>query len=484
LGELTNVTIRTLSKRQNYDILYKKNSIRLPDNTTLEERKKTLYYHFTRSLFDLFISSSNNNTIPGSVFDEQIPQNITCTPVDAFLMNKLYADDFHEQFKNQFIQRFSYRMYLVQMYGAKLYTLFFILSLLIPSILLIRLIIKGAFRPHHWNWKEYNKQGLFLIFIYGLYLLINTLSDLEIELKLHIVLISFFQALIAINLIYFAEWFIFSKRPSAGASKIIVIFPITLIGLTIPFLYGMNYSISSGIMNQSTSSSMPFLNIILLSLARSLYLFLNDRYKSIINQKDVELAQMGEFQKQAELQSLRAKINPHFLYNALNSIASLATTDARKTEQMALALSDFFKYAINREQKQLNTLSEELNAIRTYLEIEKVRFGDRLSFEIDCPEELLNIQIPQLLIQPLVENAIKHGLSQITENGLIGILVCKEENQLKVRVYDNGPAFPDGPLSGFGIQNTQERIALLYGVKATINWQNGVEKYVEISIPV
>ena len=198
----------------------------------------------------------------------------------------------------------------------------------------------------------------------------------------------------------------------------------------------------------------------------------------------MELAQMGEYQRQAELDSLRAKINPHFLYNALNSIASLATTDARKTEQMALALSDFFKYAINREQKQLNTLSEELNAIRTYLEIEKVRFGNRLSFEIDCPEELLNIQIPQLLIQPLVENAIKHGLSQITENGQIKISVNKTETQLKILVYDNGPAFPDGPLSGFGIQNTQERIALLYGAKATINWQNGVEKYIELCLPV
>jgi LytS/YehU family sensor histidine kinase len=227
-----------------------------------------------------------------------------------------------------------------------------------------------------------------------------------------------------------------------------------------------------------------FSYIILFPLARSLYIFLNDRYKSIINQKDVKLAQMGELQKQAELQSLRAKINPHFLYNALNSIASLATTDARKTEQMALALSDFFKYAINREQKQLNTLSEELNAIRTYLEIEKVRFGDRLSFEIDCPEELLNIQIPQLLIQPLVENAIKHGLSQITENGLIRILASRAENQLKIRIYDNGPAFPDGPLTGFGIRNTQERINLVYGKNSSVNWVNGEDKFIEINLPL
>jgi len=210
---------------------------------------------------------------------------------------------------------------------------------------------------------------------------------------------------------------------------------------------------------------------------------MNKQSESVILAKDVELAQMGELQKQAELQSLRAKINPHFLYNALNSIASLATTDARKTEQMALALSDFFKYAINREQKQLNSLSEELNATRTYLEIEKVRFGNRLNFEIDCEPELRDIQIPQLLIQPLVENSIKHGLSQITENGMIRIAITNEGNQLNIRVYDNGPAFPDGPLSGFGIQNTQERIVLLYGSKATINWNNQPEKYIELSLP-
>ena len=151
---------------------------------------------------------------------------------------------------------------------------------------------------------------------------------------------------------------------------------------------------------------------------------------------------------------------------------------------MALALSDFFKYAINREQKQMSSLAEELNAIRTYLEIEKVRFGERLSFSIDCSDELLSVQIPQLLIQPLVENAIKHGLSAITENGCLRIVISQTGKQLKIRVYDNGPAFPDGPLVGYGIQNTQERIALLYGSEAAVNWKNGAEKYIEISIPV
>jgi two-component system, LytTR family, sensor kinase len=450
----------------------------------LELINRTFYFHLMRSLVDFSPSQNGSPVIEGCVFDEKSPDFIKFHILDAFILGKLYSDDFQVQFKRQYIERSSYREYLVFTYHNELALFFQFLGFLFSVFLFTVLMIKGAFKDHKWNWVEFNKQGLFLILMVAFYTLCISLSDLKFDkTDFGSILSEVVSLFLVINLIYLAERMILKDR-DLGGSKIIIIFLTTLI---IPVLVSLLYSLRSYPLEDLGSvpryySLLP--RILVASLARCLYVFLNDRYKSIINQKDVELAQMGEFQKQAELQSLRAKINPHFLYNALNSIASLATTDARKTEQMALALSDFFKYAINREQKQLNTLSEELNAIRTYLEIEKVRFGDRLSFEIDCPEDLLNIQIPQLLIQPLVENAIKHGLSQITENGLIRISVSKSENQLKIRVYDNGPAFPDGPLSGFGIQNTQERIALLYGEKATINWQNGAEKYVEISIPV
>jgi two-component system LytT family sensor kinase len=467
-----------------YSIQFKNVDLFFSANTPMDYRKRVLYYNLVKSLVNVSESQFGHGLISGCVFDEKFPENITYQPVDAYILNKIYSDDFHDQFKKQYISQFSYREYLLLMYRKGIDLLSFLLALIIPAILLTRLFLKGTFKPHWWSWKEYNKQGLFLMAICCIYLLFISLDDLQLGFQISVFSVFVLQGLVAINLSYCIERFILKNR-NLGGSKIIVIFLITFIVMLISFYsFRLNIAYESILANKSVYPILTFTNIILFSLARSLYVFLNDRYKSIINQKDVELAQMNELHKQAELQSLRAKINPHFLYNALNSIASLATTDARKTEQMALALSDFFKYAINREQKQLNTLSEELNAIRTYLEIEKVRFGDRLSFEIDCPEDLLNIQIPQLLIQPLVENAIKHGLSQITENGLIRILVSRAENQLKIWVYDNGPAFPDGPLSGFGIQNTQERIALLYGAKATMNWQNGAEKYVEISIPV
>jgi sensor histidine kinase YesM len=443
-------------------------------NKSKEDRKRVLYQYLCNSLIRYQQSFGYAIKIRGCVFDEENPENVRYHPIDIFILNKLYSDDFQKQFRENFIAEFSYRSYLTTRYSSQLNLIFSITALLVSMLLLFYLLWKGVFSQQSVSAEEYFKQGLYLILIAATYVFIRSCWKLvftfnEMQPVLQIILRGF----LLISLTFIFER-ILLKNVINGSTRIVQIFLVTLIcWLIVSIPYTPNYS-----------RNLIYALIFAGSFVRCMFIFIIEWHLNILTKKDVELAQMGKFQKQAELQSLRAKINPHFLYNALNSIASLATTDARKTEQMALALSDFFKYAINREQKQLNTLSEELGAIRTYLEIEKVRFGDRLSFEIDCPEELLDIQIPQLLIQPLVENAIKHGLSQITENGLIRISVSRAENQLKIRVYDNGPAFPDGPLSGFGIQNTQERIALLYGAKATINWQNGAEKYVEISIPV
>ena len=472
-----------------YSIHSTQNFCEFQSDVPKEVRKKVLYYMLYRSLVEFSPGKSGTTIIPGCVFDEKGPDDIKYPnvdrPFDSFILKTIYADDFQEQFKKYFVKHASYRMYLIQMYHNELDNTFLLLGLLISTILLSILIIKGVFKPHNWNWLAYNKQGLFLISIGVVYTICLGWSDLTLDDKdlgnLENLIISL---LLAINLIYFAEK-VLLKSGLTGISKITVNFSTTLLILTFvsfPIRYG--WSFEAIIYNIPLRYNIMLPYILSVSLARALYIFINDRYKSVINQKDVELAQMNELHRQAELQSLRAKINPHFLYNALNSIASLATTDAPKTEKMALALSDFFKYAINRDQKQFNSILEELNAIRTYLEIEKVRFGDRLSFEIDCEPKFLSIQIPQLLIQPLVENAIKHGSSQITGNGLIKISISNVDHKLSIRVFDNGPSFPEGPLTGFGIRNAQERITLLYGDKASINWTNNPEKFIELNLPV
>ncbi len=463
--------------------------LNLPSELDFIARKRTIYYYVLRSLVGFKFDQSKAISISGSIFTEADPARISFLPVDFEIIKVVYS--FKYESRKGLGDSEKWRFY-------NKYVFINLLAIFLSAIFLIVISQKGNLKKHHYEFRLFFKQG-FLAFItfliyYGIKNVFSSIAFLQrinssdLYLFMVMILVFLLVGLISIPIIYMIERSVLKEKDNFMLEIMVPLLTTMVVPVLVPFL-GIFFIERMDLKdNPLRNDSMVLTTIIsystLMGIARAFYIFMSVKSENIIRKKDLELAHMNELHKQAELQSLRAKINPHFLYNALNSIASLATTDARKTEQMALALSDFFKYAINREQKQLNTLSEELNATRTYLEIEKVRFGERLSFEIDCTEELLNIQIPQLLIQPLVENAIKHGLSQITESGLIRISVSSAENQLKIQVYDNGPAFPEGPLTGFGIQNTQERIALLYGAKATINWQNGAEKYIELNLPV
>ncbi len=451
-----------------------------PEGTDYVSRKKNIYYTILRSLVILQPDQAKASTVPGSVFTETKPENITFHPVDFEIIRELYS----MKYENRPTPDYNLR-YNLQVIGE-------LVAVLISMIFLILMAQRGVFARHDYDFGKYLIQGICVLTAFVIFVSVFMPFDLLLTLPsvkkviwkgygLGITSILLF-GVAALVLMYFLEKLLLPKKKNLVMEVMVPL--ISILFVPVLFLLSFQYLLPGGGVNARPLIIRVTGFCLLLGIARALYIYLDRKSESIIQQKDLELARLNELHKQAELQSLRAKINPHFLYNSLNSIASLASTDARKTEQMALALSDFFKYAINREQKQTNTLSEELNAVRTYLEIEKVRFGERLSFEIDCPDDLQEIQIPQLLIQPLVENAVKHGLSQITGNGQIRITIRQYRGQLKIRVYDNGPAFPDMPISGFGLRNTQERIAMLYGSKASMNWRNGDEKHIEISIPL
>ncbi len=136
-----------------------------------------------------------------------------------------------------------------------------------------------------------------------------------------------------------------------------------------------------------------------------------------LKEKELDLVKVKQLITQAELQTLQSKINPHFLYNSLNSIASLIHEDADKAEDMTLKLSRLFRYSINSPKENLAPVKEEIEIVNTYLEIEKVRFGDRLNFITHIDESVKNMLVPRFLIQPLVENALKHGLNDMAKNG-------------------------------------------------------------------
>jgi sensor histidine kinase YesM len=221
-----------------------------------------------------------------------------------------------------------------------------------------------------------------------------------------------------------------------------------------------------------------------LSIGRGLLNYLSHFSDSLIKQKDVELSKLKQVNAEAEVRLLQSQINPHFLYNALNSIASLALVDGEKTQKMSYALSNLFKYSINRKEKRTSTIGDEIKMVQNYLDIEKIRFGDRLQFSIEAGKELEGIEIPLFVIQPLVENAIKHGVSKIEGKGIILLKIKKIEKEIKIIIIDNGPQFSEGLVNGHGLQTVYDLLELSYGEEASLNWQNIPEKNIQITIPL
>ena len=215
-----------------------------------------------------------------------------------------------------------------------------------------------------------------------------------------------------------------------------------------------------------------------------LYLIIKINSQAKLREKEADLARVKQLKTEAELETLQAKVNPHFLYNALNSIASLTHQNADKAEEMTLNLSKLFRYSINQNQDSLSTVQQEMEIVETYLAIEKVRFGDRIDFNVDVPIYLYDEKMPRFLIQPLVENALKHGLKDKLSNGLLEVSIKKTDLELIISVSDNGVDFPAGINVGYGLQSTYDRLTLLYGNDYEVKITNAPIKQIRIILPI
>lgn len=203
-----------------------------------------------------------------------------------------------------------------------------------------------------------------------------------------------------------------------------------------------------------------------------------------IKQKELDMMRLTQLKTQAELATLHARINPHFLYNALNSIASLIHHDPDKAESMTLKLSKLFRYSINHNSEDMVQIRDEMETGITYLDIEKIRFGDRINFNLDVDDELMNARIPRFLIQPLVENALKHGLKNTAEKGELTIRIRRQGESVEIAVADNGTPFPDELQTGYGLQSTYDKLSLLYGDNYQVSITNEPVKQIKILIPL
>lgn len=193
----------------------------------------------------------------------------------------------------------------------------------------------------------------------------------------------------------------------------------------------------------------------------------------------LESSQKAEIlSREAELKALKAQINPHFLFNSLNSISALTSVDPARAREMCVRLSDFLRNSLRLGERASIPFREELALTRTYLDVEQVRFGQRLKIRQDFDGDCDDCEIPSLLVQPLLENAIRHGIATLTEGGEIGFIVRRRRDVLHITVEN--PFDPDAPATrktGFGLVNVRNRLQARYGAAGKLDIQVDNHRY-------
>jgi two-component system, LytTR family, sensor kinase len=211
-------------------------------------------------------------------------------------------------------------------------------------------------------------------------------------------------------------------------------------------------------------------------------------YYRDLQERKLHSAELESTLRQAQLQALRSQLNPHFLFNTLHSIAELVHESPPRAEQMLLGLADLLRKALRSSNTLEVELAEELEFVKGYLEIEQMRLGERLQVTWEIAPDSLPARVPSLILQPLVENAIQHGIAPSTQAGTLLIRAWSEEGFVHLQVRDNGPGLIDsqdrGRDAGVGLANTRSRLQQLYGDRHRFVLINDHGLSVEVRIPL
>jgi len=206
--------------------------------------------------------------------------------------------------------------------------------------------------------------------------------------------------------------------------------------------------------------------------------------REVIQQERIKRLSSEKEALEANLRLLQAQIEPHFLFNTLSNVLSLIDTDPASGKSMLVDLIHYLRTSLSRTFPDPVTLDQEIDMIKAYLNIQKIRMGERLHFKVELPDAVRKHPFPPMLLQPLVENALKHGLEPKMEGGEIIIKAMEEDDLIRVEVMDTGLGFSSFEKTGVGIGNVRERIKLLYGEKGRLileeNNPNGVRAIIEV----
>ncbi len=201
-------------------------------------------------------------------------------------------------------------------------------------------------------------------------------------------------------------------------------------------------------------------------------------YYKVLEEKRLNETRLSLLVRESELNLLRSQMNPHFLFNSLNSISSLTISNPDKAREMIIKLSDFLRYALKYDQQDKTTFAEELKNIELYMDIEKIRFGEKLVFEKNIGEACLHASLPNMILQPLVENAIKHGVYESTDNVFVNLSCKGSGNFIEISLSNNfDPEHKSLKGTGVGLKNVENRLRLIYNREALLEIKKDVNMF-------
>jgi len=204
--------------------------------------------------------------------------------------------------------------------------------------------------------------------------------------------------------------------------------------------------------------------------------------------EELRLAELEGQLARAQLETLKMQLHPHFLFNTLNSISALVKSDPEAADKMIARLGELLRITLDNEANQEIPLRKEIDFLNRYLEIQRMRFRDRLDVNLQIAPELLDALIPSLIIQPIVENAIKHGTSRLTDKGIITISAHRDGGKLCISVEDNGPGMKSGGVNkliqGRGLSNTAARLEKMYGQRQQLKFNYDHDRGMQVLIEI
>ncbi len=270
----------------------------------------------------------------------------------------------------------------------------------------------------------------------------------------------------------------FSRSPLGAGAPRSVRYPVIAVLVAVGTLAGIGFSLGilsglPGIRVLGWSRMWPLLrfSIIVAAAVTLLTMVLNSLSKEIERRK-LENERLKHLQVEAELRALRARLDPHFLFNALNTLLGLVRKRPDEAEEVILRLADLYRRVLDLPERDTTTLEDELSLVRAYLDIEKVRLGERLAYDLECEAEASGCAVPPLILQPLAENAVLHGIDPLPGGGSVTLRAVRRDGLVRIAVEDTGAGFsPQGSEPGVGLASVVERVRQRYGARGRVTIQ-------------